>query len=183
MRARVKVQELMPLPKAFHVRTAGIFSSMVTRFATKKDKNGRVIRHGRLVPFTLDDLRAWVLEKLGGKPDGCGLCHYCNRPLTAEDFRLDHMIPPRRGGSLGLENLAFACDDDNRAKGGLTESEYNLLREMLDKMLESGALGIDGHKDVWTRLKGQNIILDAWHRKKKKQAEGPSGQLALEEPF
>jgi hypothetical protein len=176
----------MPLPKAFHLRTASIYSTMVSRFAEKRNKDGRLRQAGRLLPFDLEHLRAWVLEQLGGKSDGCALCYYCRRPLCSQDFYLDHKVPASRAGSLGLDNLAMSCDDCNRSKGGLTDDEFLHLRNGLDEMLHSGKLLPDGYKDVWARLRGQNIKLDAWRRGKKKAGETPPPpgvQLPLEEPF
>jgi hypothetical protein len=47
------LKDEMPLTVAFHVRSSSVHSSMVKRFAQKTNKNGRVIRVGRIVPFTL----------------------------------------------------------------------------------------------------------------------------------
>jgi hypothetical protein len=158
----------MPLEKAFHSRTASIFSAMVKRFARKCDKNGRVIRHGRIVPFTIEEFRDWLLAHLGGKPGGSVPCYLCTRPLCSTDFRVEHRVPPRRGGGLGLDNLVPSCDECNRAKGGMTDVEYRNFRIAMDELLRVGKLGVEGYTDVWKRLRGQNIILDAWHRRKKK---------------
>jgi HNH endonuclease len=191
MRARANVKDMMPLPKAFHVRTAGIYSTMVSRFAEKRYKTGRlagrVRQVGMTVPFDLEAFRAWVLDALGGKPDGCALCHYCRRPLCAEDFFVEHKTPSRRGGTLGFENLAISCDECNRWKGSLTEEEFLAFRAAMDELVSRGKLMPDGYQDIMKRLKGQNIILDAWHRKKKPENAPPGQpqprQLALEEPF
>lgn len=173
------LKDEMPLFQAFHVRTASIHSSMVKRFAQKENKRGRVIRVGRIVPFTLAEFRLWLLEQLGGKPEGSTRCVYCNCPLFADTLRIDHKIPVSRGGELGLSSLAVACDRDNRMKGSLTDSEFRALQVALGDLLRNGSLHPAGFEDIQKRLAGQVAIFRSFQANKPKKAE--SGML-VDEP-
>jgi len=166
-----KLVESMPLQLAFHTRTASIHSSMVKRFSSKTNKNGRLIRPGRIVPFTLSEFRLWLLEKLGGKAEGSVPCAYCTSPLYADTLRVDHQVPASRGGSLELSNCVCACDLCNRAKGELSADEFNAVRVVLDEMLHDGRLSIAGFQDVWKRLRGQVAIFRRFQANKPKKAE------------
>jgi 5-methylcytosine-specific restriction endonuclease McrA len=68
-------------------------------------------------------------EQLHGLPHEH--CYFCERAL---DFRaewladnkptIEHLVPPSRGGSYSIENLAWACWGCNRRKGDMTELEF-----------------------------------------------------------
>jgi hypothetical protein len=171
------LKDQMPLTQAFHMRTASIHSSMVARFKQKENKNGRVIRVGRIVPFTLAEFRLWLLEQLGGKPDGSTRCAYCTCPLFADTLRVDHKIPASFGGELSLSNCCCCCDLCNRAKGQLSAGEFMALRIALDQMLHDGRLSIAGHGDVWKRLRGQTAIFRRFQANKAKPKPESSGLL------
>lgn len=167
-----KLSEAMPLSLAFHVRTASVHSSMVKRFKQKIDRRGRVMRPGRIVPFTLSEFRLWLLEQLGGKPEGSTRCSYCGIPLFADTVRIDHKIPASLGGQLSLDNCCCCCDLCNRAKGALSADEFHVLRVTLDEMLHDGRLSIAGHGDIWKRLRGQAAIFRRFTPKKAKPESG-----------
>lgn len=167
-----KLTDAMPLFQAFHTRTGSIHSSMVGRFKQKLNKNGRMIRVGRIVPFSLAEFRRWLLDQLGGKPEGSTRCAYCGTPLFADSLRIDHKIPASRGGSLDLSNLACSCDRDNRMKGQLTDSEFRALLVTLGDMLHDGRLHPDGFQDVLKRLCGQVAIFRKFQAKPKKAESG-----------
>src|SRR5258708_1782187 len=152
------ISELVPRAQAFHIRSASIFSSMQKRFREKRNKNGRLMRVGRELPFTLTDFRGWLIEQLGGSTDGMASCAYSGVPVTALDLRVDHEVPTSRGGGLGLENLRIAADQANREKGQLTGEEYRHVIESLDGLLQKGLIGPEGYKDVRKRLRGQAAI-------------------------
>jgi hypothetical protein len=166
-----KLADQMPLAVAFHTRTASIHSSMVKRFASKSNKNGRLIRPGRIVPFTLSEFRLWLLEQLGGKPEGSARCAYCSCPVFADTLRIDHKTPASFGGDLWLSNCCVACDLCNRAKGQLSAEEFQALRIVLDEMLHDGRLSVGGHGDIWKRLRGQTAIFRRFQANKPKKAE------------
>lgn len=159
------IADLMPREQAFHVRTGSIYKHMSSRVAEKRNKNGKLIRVGRVLQFTLQEFRSWLTSQLGGSRDGCVPCSYCRRPLTSEDLRIDHATPLTRGGALDLGNLACCCDVCNRAKGQLTAGEYVVLQDNLDRMLRAGDLGLEGYKDIWKRLRGQVAV---WRKLKPK---------------
>jgi len=174
------IAEMMPLDRAFHLRSASIYNSMRARFAEKKNKRGKIIQYAREVPFTLEVFRNWLISQLG-TPGGCGSCAYCHRPLTAEDLRVDHKTPAQRGGSLALSNLAITCDPCNQAKGKLTAQEFDCLKEGLDDFLRRGILGPEGYKDIWARLKGRMAIF----KKSRKEAADArnNANLPVQEEF
>jgi len=173
------LKEQMPLAVCFHTRSASIHSSMVARFKQKVNKNGRVIRYGRLVPFTLSEFRLWLVDQLGGKPEGSARCAYCTTPVFADTLRVDHKIPASFGGDLSLSNCCVSCDLCNRAKGQLSADEFQALRLALDEMLHDGRLSVGGHGDVWKRLRGQTAIFRRFQANKPKKQE--SGIL-VDEP-
>lgn len=167
---RVKLDELMPLDRAFHVRSSSIYYTQAKDFREKRNKNGRIIRVGRQLPFTLTDFRAWLAEKLGNRSDGAVKCAYCPTIISALDFRVDHDEPVSRGGSLGLENLILCCEVCNREKGELTSGEYREVIATLDLLLSKGLLGPQGYKDVRKRLRGS---LMTFQPKKKAESLPP----------
>lgn len=173
----MSLADSMPLVRAFHVRSAGIYHATVSRFKQKVNKRGNVIRAGRIVPYTLAEFRTWLLEQLGGKQDGSVRCCYCSTPLFADTLRVDHDVPASCGGSLALVNLRISCDLCNRAKGGLTAAEFLALRIVLDEMLHDGRLGVSGFQDVWRRLRGQLLKFRSFASKKTKPKPGTSGLL------
>jgi 5-methylcytosine-specific restriction endonuclease McrA len=173
------LKDEMPLVVCFHTRTASIYSSMTKRFATKTNKRGNIIRPGRLVPFTLAEFRLWLMEKLGGKPEGSTRCAYCNTPLFADTVRVEHPVPVSRGGVLDFSNLVCACDRCNRMKGSLTDSEFKALQVVLGDMLRAGVLHPDGFKDIEKRLAGQAAIFRRFAPKKPKPE---SSGLLVDQP-
>ncbi len=174
-----KLTEGMPLQLAFHTRTASIHSSMVARFKQKQNKNGRVIRYGRLVPFTLSEFRLWLVDQLGGKPEGSARCAYCTCPLFADSLRVDHKTPASLGGDLSLANCCVSCDLCNRAKGQLSAEEFQALRFVLDEMLHDGRLSVAGFQDIWKRLRGVAVMFRRFYNPKRPK---PESGILVDEP-
>lgn len=170
----MKLDEMMPLNRAFHLRSASIYYTQVKDFKEKRNKKGRIIRVGRQLPFTLTDFRAWLAEQLGFRSDGAVKCAYCPRIISALDFRVDHEEPVSRGGSLGLSNLVLCCDVCNREKGELTATEYREVIATLDLLLSKGLLGPQGYKDVRKRLRGSLMMF-----RSKKKAESLPPHVAV----
>ena len=167
-----KLTEQMPMVVAFHQRTQSIYDSMRKRFAGKKDKRGRVLRPARLVPFSLAEFRAWLLDKFGNTPEGSTPCAYCSVPLFAETFRIDHRDPVSRGGELSLSNCMPCCDRCNRMKGSLTAAEFHALKVVLGDLLRAGTLHPAGFSDIEKRLCGVASMFRRFAPKKAKMAGG-----------
>lgn len=132
------------LQSIFMRRTYSMHKDMGRRFAEKRDKNDRIRQHGRELPFTVEQLRAWVQAQM---PKTHGQCAYCSKWIDFADFSLDHDIPVSRGGSLELSNLAICCDECNRIKGSLSGNEYRALRRGLETFSDYA------RKDIYKRLK------------------------------
>lgn len=134
----------------FKEATLTQYGSMRTRFAAKYNTAGDMVKPGRDIPFTLGEYREWLYE-LMQTPRGIR-CAYCDRPLGIKAVSPDHILPVKRGGGLGKDNLATACQDCNRAKGELDGDEFRALLKGLEtfpkparnyvlKCLRSAAMG------------------------------------------
>lgn len=101
------------------------YDKMKQRFGPKYRDDGVTLRKpGREIPFTKEEFRAWVKALI----DGPGLrCAYCERRLQVSEMEPDHIVPDKRGGALGLDNLAPACKVCNQRKGELDADEFNSL--------------------------------------------------------
>jgi len=44
-------------------------------------------------------------------------CSYCGKPLTQDNFEIDHFVPSKHGGTSESDNLIPACRSCNRSKG------------------------------------------------------------------
>jgi hypothetical protein len=185
---------MMPLEQAFQTRSRNLYHAMAGRFKERRwmsgKRQGMVKTPGRDLPFTVDEFRRWFLNQIGGKPEGCGQCSYCNRPIYSENLSPDHMIPVSRGGSLALDNLAACCLECNGAKGALTADEFIHFKGALDSLLQKGHLAPDAYTDIWGRMKGKTAMMLAskalYARKYAKQGPAPPlpEQFRLdEEPF
>lgn len=139
------------MQRTFLKRTSQAYRNLVQRLAEKRDKNERIIRRGRELPFSLVDFR----ERFAYKFDENWQAHcvYCERFITPASFQLEHPVPLVRGGSLGLDNLALSCDDCNRIKGQLLPLEFKALRDGLRTFPEAA------QRDILGRLRGQMRFL------------------------
>lgn len=158
--------KLTPIEK----RCKLLYASMKRRIEEKKDKNGRIIRHGRPIPFTYEELLEWIVNKFQRATKSQSLecatiqCRYCMTLIDCLTAAIDHAIPLRRGGSPGLDNLDPTCRDCNNYKGGLTPTEFIALRAWL-----AMALCDTAKADIEGRLK-KAVQLAAsvnWSRKQK----------------
>lgn len=134
----------------FKSATLTQYGSMKGRFAEKYNAAGEMVKPGREIPFTLAEYREWLHGMMMSR-DGIR-CAYCNRPLAIQAVSPDHVLPVKRGGGLGKDNLAPSCQDCNRAKGELDGDEFRALLKGLDtfpksakayvlKCLRSAAMG------------------------------------------
>ena len=89
---------------------------------TKKLKLGicseKVVRQ-KNIP---QDIRAKVFKRDGG------VCQICGRPLTEDNFTVDHIIQVNRDGENDISNYRCLCDRCNKWKADSLDSE--LLRYM-----------------------------------------------------
>lgn len=53
-------------------------------------------------------------------------CQYCERPFSAGDLTLDHVIPRSRGGTSTWENLVTSCRKCNNRKGDRLPEEAGM---------------------------------------------------------
>lgn len=60
-------------------------------------------------------------------------CKYCSSKLTLKNMSIDHIIPKSRNGSCDITNLELICAKCNRRKASLTNVEFGLLLEFLNK--------------------------------------------------
>lgn len=157
------------LQRIFEERTKSIYHLMVARVEEKRNQDGKIIRYGRTIPFSVQELQAWVLTQFGpGGWDDVARCAYCNAVLNVQTFVLDHEIPMAApwNGDLGLGNLACACAQCNRRKGCMSAAGFRKLIAFL------GGLNLDRRdvSDVWSRLgTGGEGAKAMWKRKRPKQ--------------
>lgn len=138
--------------RRFTQKSGDLYDSMVQRFKEKRDKNDRVTRIGRELPFDKARFRQWLLAKLGGS-GGVVKCLYCAEFLSIDTLTIDHREPVKQGGSLGLENLDLVCDQDNQQKGGMCGDCYlKLLNWSAGESPARGGLHPECRKDMLHRL-------------------------------
>lgn len=56
-----------------------------------------------------------------------GVCAYCKRRLSFEDFCIDHIIPLARGGNNEECNLTVSCMKCNLKKHTMTADEFKAV--------------------------------------------------------
>jgi 5-methylcytosine-specific restriction endonuclease McrA len=54
-----------------------------------------------------------------------GHCHYCKKPIKADEFSIDHVEAKTKGGSDSLQNLVICHKACNLAKGQMPIEAYN----------------------------------------------------------
>lgn len=84
------------------------------------------------LPFTKDEFRSFVREKLGSDEGGVVQCRYCRGYFNVEQLAVDHVEPLHRGGWIGLENLDLPCQPCNARKGAMTPDEFLKLLRFLE---------------------------------------------------
>jgi len=55
-----------------------------------------------------------------------GRCQYCGKKFPTSELSIDHVIPLSRGGQTRWENVACACTECNKRKGGRLPSEAGM---------------------------------------------------------
>jgi len=90
-------------------------------------------RFGNILPFELDEFRAWLLEQFEGAEAKAIRCPYCRRVfITVFTCVIDHKQPASRGGALGTDNLCACCQKCNDLKGALGAEAFEKLCRYLD---------------------------------------------------
>lgn len=113
---------MIQLSPRFADRCDSLFQSQKNRAKEKKDKNGRILKLGYLLPFDRKQFIAWFLDQFGGENNAI-LCRYCKRPIDAYTCQVDHAVPLKRGGSPGLGNLGPICAPCNAIKSKMIPEE------------------------------------------------------------
>jgi len=80
---------------------------------------------GHWIEYTVEQLRSMVNAAVRK-----GLCPYCNRELTTDNFSIDHAIPVARNGTWGFNNLVCCCRECNTIKGPLDPIEFKELIQL-----------------------------------------------------
>jgi hypothetical protein len=118
----------------FHKRVLKTHNDMVRRLGEKRFKSGRnegrIRKHGIVVPFKAADLERWLLARRGS-PDKPYQCHYCSRWITLMVAVIDHKIPTGKGGTAGFDNLDDICAECNDLKGEMVPESFELLLAFL----------------------------------------------------
>lgn len=53
-----------------------------------------------------------------------GMCIYCGKKLSKDNFWIDHIKPLSRGGNNEIDNLGTSCPKCNLSKGTKTAEEF-----------------------------------------------------------
>lgn len=62
-----------------------------------------------------------------------GLCFYCGKETSFEDWTIDHKDPRSRGGSNRDTNKVGSCEHCNKAKGNMSMAEFLETNYLSDK--------------------------------------------------
>ena len=97
--------------------TVDIFGKRIT--SREKAKKIDVVRETNKTPRIEipRDIKYEVYQKDNGT------CQICGRPLTVENFTLDHIEPIGRGGANDISNYRCLCDRCNKWKGDSLDEE------------------------------------------------------------
>ncbi|MGH9522216.1 MAG: HNH endonuclease [Terriglobales bacterium] len=146
--------------RLFLKRTADVFRHLRDRVSEKRDRNLRLIRKGREVPYSLEQFRHFVRGHFPSDPYNAWEtnCRYCGGVVHLKSIVWDHEIPLSRGGVLALSNLAASCRDCNAIKGRLVPAEFRALMEGLRTFPEAA------RSDILGRLRGQHRFIRPMHK-------------------
>lgn len=119
-------------------------------------------RHVSVFPFSLEDLRIWLLCKFVGGAKGIVRCEYSGEILSAENFSVDHRFPVSRGGEFGLQNLTVCSEKENLRKGNMTEVEYGQFKQHVERYAP------EVQASIWKRLEIGDVQRFSYFRRKNK---------------
>lgn len=112
----------------FDKRVGELYQQQRSRVKTKTYKTGarqgKVRVAGQTIPFTKDELGLWLWRQMKTQAI---LCPYCSAPIDILTVSLDHHVPLRFGGEVGLENLRCICRRCNTLKSDLMPREWELF--------------------------------------------------------
>jgi 5-methylcytosine-specific restriction endonuclease McrA len=78
----------------------------------------------QVLEYSLEEFRLWLADKWG-------MCSYCGRILSCEEWSVDHMMPVSRNGDHKLRNLTIACKPCNESKGNMSGDEFMDLLNLM----------------------------------------------------
>jgi hypothetical protein len=138
-------------------------------------------------PFSLDQLRNHILDRMGWRYDGGLKCRYCGRVCDISEVELDHVVPIIRGGGLGLDNIEAPCAYCNAAKGQATAAEWDLFMAFLEKEIPFARTDILDRLAKYGKLVAAKRMAEALARSKgeptKKKPGKPPLVAAIDEVF
>jgi hypothetical protein len=103
-----------------------------------------VLRGDEILPYTRQEFYSWLWKRVGLQAIPCP---YCNSPIDILSLLIDHMIPLKLGGSVGLDNQEPICAGCNGAKGALMPEQFRALLQFLR------TLGPTAEADILGRMK------------------------------
>ena len=135
----------------FDTQKMAVHEVTAERSEQNPEINGVEYQHGKLAGY---NVKEYLLEKFGRK---CVYCGKDNVPLEVE-----HIIPPKRGGSNRVSNLAIACRPCNLKKGNKTAKEfgYPKVQEQAKKPLKDVAVLNITCKAIVKRLKATGLPIE-----------------------
>ncbi|MBC8235258.1 HNH endonuclease [bacterium] len=127
----------------------------LVKFDTQKMQNPEIsgveYQQGELAGY---EVREYLLEKFGRK------CVYCGAEKV--QFQVEHIIPPKRGGSNCVSNLTIACEPCNKRKGNQTAKEfgYPKVHAQAQKPLKDAAAINATRWGIYRRLKKTGLPIE-----------------------
>jgi hypothetical protein len=121
----------------FNDRATALWDSQKRMAAARTWKSGRragaIRRAASAVEFTKQELRGWLLEKVGLSAIRC---RYCRQAIDIVSLTLDHITPRALGGRFTLANLdCQCCQDCNGRKSNMTSFGFLNLLEFAQNRL------------------------------------------------
>ena len=129
----------------------------LARFDTQAMQNpeirGREYQHGELAVY---EVKEYLLAKFNPT------CAYCGGKSGDPVLEIDHIVPPKRGGSHRVSNLALACRTCNQEKGGRTAAEFGFpeVQERAKAPLRDAAAINSTRWALWRALAATGLPLE-----------------------
>lgn len=89
--------------------------------------SGAEYQHGELFGY---EVKEYLLEKFGRK------CAYCDGLSGDPVLEVEHIVPPKLGGSNRVSNLTIACDTCNNKKGKHTPAMWTQVLAASDEKID-----------------------------------------------